>query len=686
MHPDLLTNVHALKGVGEKRANLLQKLGIETLFDLVTYYPRAYEDRTTVKPIAETQDGELVCIEGTVASPVSARHIRKGLDLAKVRVVDDSGAVNLTFFNQNFVKDQLEVGETYCFYGKMDVKGRIREMNTPVFEPIDVSPLKTRRLIPVYSLTAGMPAHQLSAYIRAALARCANELTDPIPDEIRMREELAFSRFSYENIHYPTDETALEIARKRLIFEELFLLSLGLLRFKSRRRDLIGAAMGTVDVSRFEATLPYTLTGAQKRAIADAVGDMQKNIPMNRLVQGDVGSGKTVVAAACAYFARENGYQTALMAPTEILAEQHLETLTAMMEPLGIRVALLTGSMTAATKRKVKSALAEGEIDVLVGTHAILTEDVAFSNLGLVITDEQHRFGVRQRAALTAKGKNPHLLVMSATPIPRTLALILYGDLEVSVIDELPPGRKPIGTYAVDDTKRDRAYGFVRSHLDAGRQAYIVCPLVEENDTAELKSVEEFAKQLESRHLAGYRVEMLHGRMKGKEKERIMREFAAGEIHVLVSTTVIEVGVNVPNATVMVIENAERFGLSQLHQLRGRVGRGAEQSHCILFSEHKGGVTRDRLRVMCKTNDGFEISEADLKLRGPGDLFGTRQHGFPDLKIADLARDLEVLRTAQAYAKELLRKDPELRDPSHAETRARMLMLFDSREYGDTFN
>jgi len=686
MHPELFASVNALKGVGERRAKLLGKLGIETVFDLITYYPRAYEDRTKIKPIAETEDGELVCIEGTVASPVNARHIRKGLDLAKVRVVDDSGSANLTFFNQNFVKDQLQVGETYCFYGKIDVKGYTREMNTPVFEPIEKTPLKTRRLIPVYPLTAGLPAHQLSAYIRAALARCANELSDPIPDEVRMREELAFARFAYENIHYPADEASLEIARKRLIYEELFLLSLGLLRFKSRRRDLVGTAMKSVDMARFEAALPFSLTGAQKRAVSDAIGDLQKKIPMNRLVQGDVGSGKTVVAAACAYFAQQNGYQTALMAPTEILAEQHLKTLTEMMEPLGIRVALLTGSMTAATKRGVKAALSAGEIDVLVGTHAILTEDVAFSKLGLVITDEQHRFGVRQRAALTAKGENPHLLVMSATPIPRTLALILYGDLDVSIIDELPPGRKPVGTYAVDDTKRDRAYGFVRSHLDAGQQAYIVCPLVEENDTAELKSVEEFAKQLECRHLAGYRVEMLHGRMKGKEKESIMRQFAAGEIHVLVSTTVIEVGVNVPNATVMVIENAERFGLSQLHQLRGRVGRGAEQSHCILFSEHKGGVTRDRLRVMCKTNDGFEISEADLRLRGPGDLFGTRQHGFPDLKIADLARDLEVLRAAQAEAKRLLEQDPELINPIHAETKARMLMLFDRREYGDTFN
>jgi len=686
MHPDLLTPVHALKGVGEKRAKLLEKLGIATMFDLVTYYPRAYEDRTKVKRICDCEDGEFVCFEGTVASPVSARHIRKGLDLAKVRVVDDSGAVNLTFFNQTFVKDQLEVGETYCFYGKMEIKGRYYEMNTPVFEPLDKSPLKTRRLIPVYPLTAGLLAHQLFSYIRAALARCANELTDPIPDEIRLREGLAFSRFSYENIHYPADGIALEIARKRLIFEELFLLSLGLLRFKSRRRDLVGTAMKQVDLTRFTESLPFSLTGAQQRAVRDAAHDLQKNIPMNRLVQGDVGSGKTVVAAACAYFACENGYQTALMAPTEILAEQHLITLKEMMEPLGIRVALLTGSMTAAVKRSVKAALAAGEIDVLIGTHAILTEDVAFSNLGLVITDEQHRFGVRQRAALTAKGNNPHLLVMSATPIPRTLALILYGDLEVSVIDELPPGRKPVGTYAVDDTKRDRAYGFVRSHLDAGRQAYVVCPLVEENDTAELKSVEEFAKKLAGKYLAGYRVEMLHGRMKGKEKERIMRDFAAGEIHVLVSTTVIEVGVNVPNATVMVIENAERFGLSQLHQLRGRVGRGADQSHCILFSESKGGVTRDRLRVMCKTNDGFVISEEDLRLRGPGDLFGTRQHGFPDLKIADLARDLEVLRIAQAAAKEVLEEDPELTLPKHAETKARMRMLFDRREYGDTFN
>lgn len=686
MQEHLLAPVTSLSGVGEKRAQLLEKLGIKTIFDLIEYYPRAYEDRTQVKSIGETELGETVCVEGTVASPVNTRMIRKGLTICKVRVVDDTGALNITFFNQSFVENQLEVGETYCFYGKIEGNLLRREMNTPVFEAIDADPLKTRRLIPIYPLTAGLPAHQLSMYIRKALAAYNDELSDPIPTEIRMRETLAHARFAYENIHYPMDEKALELAKKRLIFEELFLLSIGLLKLKSRKNEKNGLKMGKIDLKPFFNTLPYTLTNAQLRAVHDAAEDLQKSAPMNRLIQGDVGSGKTVVAAACAYFACKSGFQTALMAPTEILAEQHLKSMQEFMAPHGISVELLTGSMTAAQKRKCKERLARGEIDLLIGTHAILTDDVEFSRLGLVITDEQHRFGVRQRAALTAKGENPHLLVMSATPIPRTLALILYGDLEVSIIDELPPGRKPVSTYAVDDTKRDRAYGFVRARLEEGRQAYIVCPLVEESDAMELKSVENFTKQLAETKFYGYKVAMLHGKMKGKEKDAIMRAFANGEIQVLVSTTVIEVGVNVPNATVMVVENAERFGLSQLHQLRGRVGRGSEQSYCILFSEIRTGITRDRLRVLCKTNDGFVISEEDMSLRGPGDLFGTRQHGFPDLKIADLVRDLDVLRTAQAAAKEILQKDPALSDKEHLELKFRMQNLFRQEEYGDSFN
>ncbi len=686
MQKKLKAPITSISGVGEKRAKLLEKLGIHTIFDLIEYYPRAYEDRTRVKPIGETELGETVCVEGTVASPVNTRIIRKGLTLSKVRVVDDTGSLGITFFNQSFVGDKLEVGETYCFYGKIEGNLLRREMNTPVFEPMEDTPMKTRRLIPIYSLTAGLAAHQLSAYIRKALACYEDELTDPIPSKIRLREELAFARFAYENIHYPMDEVALEIAKKRLIFEELFLLSLGLLKLKSRRNEQNGIKMKKIDLNPFFQELPFALTGAQLRAVQDAVGDLQKSVPMNRLVQGDVGSGKTVVAAACAYFACKSGFQTALMAPTEILAEQHLKSMREFMQPHGITVELLTGSMTAAQKKGVKARLANGEIDLLIGTHAILTDDVEFSRLGLVITDEQHRFGVRQRAALTAKGENPHLLVMSATPIPRTLALILYGDLEVSIIDELPPGRKPVSTYAVDDTKRERAYGFVRARLDEGRQAYIVCPLVEESDMSELKSVENFTKQLAERQFRGYQVAMLHGRMKGKEKDAIMRAFANGEIQVLVSTTVIEVGVNVPNSTVMVVENAERFGLSQLHQLRGRVGRGSEQSYCILFSESRNGITRDRLRVLCKTNDGFVISEEDMRLRGPGDLFGTRQHGFPELKIADLVRDLDVLRTAQAAAKEILEKDPDLSGKEYEELKSRMQNLFRQEEYGDSFN
>ena len=676
MRQELLEPVETLKGVGEARAKLLEKIGVRTLFDLITYFPRDYEDRTHMKQIVDTVLDEVVCVEAMVAAPVEVRRIRKGLSLAKTRVVDETGGMALTFFNQDFVKDQLTVGQTYVFYGKIEGNFTKREMNTPVFEPV-TGTSKTRRLVPVYPLTAGLRAHQIAGYVQAALARCRESLSDPIPDHVREAEHLAFVEFAYDNIHRPEDRESLEIAKRRLIFEELYLLSLGLLLIKSRRADLVGVAFPPAPLEPFIDALPFMLTGAQHRAIADATHDMQKETPMNRLVQGDVGSGKTVVAAACAYFAQRNGFQTAIMAPTEILAEQHFAALAPLFARLGIRVTLLTGSLSVAEKRKRKAALLSGEADLVIGTHALLTEDVAFARLGLVVTDEQHRFGVRQRAALAAKGENPHLLVMSATPIPRTLALILYGDLEISVIDELPPGRQPIQTYAVDDAKRARAYGFVRKHLDMGRQAYVVCPLVEENDALALKAAESFAAHLTESEFAGYRVAVLHGRMKPKEKDRVMRAFSAGEIQVLVATTVIEVGVNVPNATVMVVENAERFGLAQLHQLRGRVGRGSEQSYCILFSQARHGITWERLQALCKSNDGFFLSEEDLRLRGPGDFFGTRQHGVPDLKLADLARDLLVLRRAQDVAKALLRDDPALTKPEHREIRERIQLLFD---------
>lgn len=685
MKQELLQNIRVLHGAGEKRAKSLEKLGISTLFDLISYFPRDYEDRTSMKTIRELIPDEAACVEAMVASPPEMRRIRKGLDITRVRAIDESGSMTLVFFNQSYVKDALEIGQTYVFYGKPSRNNGKIELHNPEFEKSGTQ-IKTGRIVPVYPLTAGISRNLLAAYIREAMDLTQNALIDPIPECYRVHYSLAHQLFSYRNIHYPQNMTSLAAAQKRLIFEELLIFAIGLGLLKNRRAPLLGIAMEDVPMDPFYAALPFTLTGAQRRAIDDAVRDMQKKSPMNRLVQGDVGSGKTMVAAACAFFAAQNGYQTALMAPTEILAVQHVKTLTPLLEGLGLRVAQLIGSTPAAQKRAVKMKLASGEIDMVIGTHALLTDDVIFGKLGLVITDEQHRFGVSQRSALTAKGENPHLLVMSATPIPRTLALILYGDLDISIIDELPPGRQEIKTVAISERKRQTAYSFMAGELQKGRQIYIVCPLVEENDELELKAVEQYAARLSREVFPNVQVAFLHGKMKAREKEEIMRAFAENQVQILVSTTVIEVGVNVPNATVMAVENAERFGLSQLHQLRGRVGRGEHQSYCILFSEAQNDVARQRLAVLCKTNDGFQISEEDLRLRGPGDFFGTKQHGVPDLKIADLARDLPILKDTQAAAGEILKQDPALKLPEHAELAERTALLFRRDIYGDIFN
>ncbi len=686
MHDELKKSVRYLKGIGEERAKVLSKLGIFTVFDLISYFPRDYEDRTRMKTISELVPNESACIKALVATEPRNRNIRKGLDITKLRIVDETGGIEVTFFNQKFSATALKAGEEYVFFGKavLDDKKKLI-LNNPEYEKVG-DELKTGRIVPVYPLTSGISRNMLSAYIRNALSIGLNKLIDPIPDEYRDKFSLAHQVFSYRNIHYPENTTLLNAAKNRLVFEELLVFALGLGLLKSRRAPLSGITMENLGINEFYNALPFKLTSAQSHAISDAIGDMCKETPMNRLVQGDVGSGKTMVGAASAYFAVKNGYQAALMAPTEILAEQHFKTLSETFENLPIRCALLVGSTTAANKRKIKEKLRKGEIDFIIGTHALISEDVEFSNLGLVITDEQHRFGVGQRSALTAKGKNPHLLVMSATPIPRTLALILYGDLDVSIIDELPPGRKEIKTVAVRDDKRHRAYSFMAGELEQGRQIYFVCPLVEENDALELKSVQDYAERLAKEVFPSYRVEFLHGKMKAREKERIMSAFANGEVKILVSTTVIEVGVNVPNATVMAVENAERFGLSQLHQLRGRVGRGEHQSYCVLFSESDGEIARKRLAVLCKTNDGFKISEEDLKLRGPGDFFGTKQHGVPDLKIADLARDIKVLKDAQEVASEILKKDSNLSLEEHQELGERVSQLFSKDKYGDIFN
>ena len=593
-------------GVGEARAKKLEKLGLSTAGDLLTCYPRDYEDRRKVYAVAEAPLEERVCVAAMAAEHPRLSRIRKGLELVQVKVVDHTGALHLTFFNQGYVERAIRAGEEYIFYGAVEVQGRRRTMVNPIFERADRQSF-TGCIMPVYRLTAGISNHLLASLTRQALP-CAEGLPETLPQYIRQAHSLAAAEFSLKNIHFPEDEKALDLARRRLAFEELFLFTLGLRRLRQRREVVEVEPFRPVDMEAFYSALPFTLTEAQRRCVEEALADMASGRPMNRLCQGDVGSGKTMVAAACAYFCVKNGRQAALMAPTEILARQHYEGLAPLMEPMGIRCALLTGASTAKEKKAVAARLAAGEIDFILGTHALITGGLEYRRLGLVVTDEQHRFGVSQRSALSAKGERPHLLVMSATPIPRTLALIIYGDLDVSVIDELPPGRQKIDTFAVTEAYRQRIYRFLAKEIAAGRQAYIICSMVEENEPDGRKAATEYARMLQAEVFPDLRVACVHGRMKPKEKDAVMASFSSGETHILVSTTVVEVGVDVPNATVMVIEDADRFGLSQLHQLRGRVGRGRHKSYCILISDNRNEETRARLKVMTQTGDGFKIA------------------------------------------------------------------------------
>lgn len=676
---DLNTDVRYIKGIGEAKAKALGKLGIFTLGDLIGWFPRRYEDRRETRPISSLIPGETACVAAMIASEPKVSHIRKGMDLVKVRAVDDTGALDVTFFNQSWLKNQLRVGETYIFYGRAEGSLLRKTMAGPVVEPEGRREF-TGRIVPVYPLTAGVSQLLLSRAIRQGLDECADILPDCLPDSVRQTHGLCRVNYAYENIHFPESPEALDIARRRLAFEELFFFAIGLKLLRSRRETVSVEPFRPVDMAPFYDALPFILTGAQRRCVDEAIADMTAGKPMNRLCQGDVGSGKTMVAAACVYFCVKNGRQAALMAPTELLAEQHYRGLAPLLEQLGLRCALLTGSTPAKTKRSVTAQLASGELDFAIGTHALISGSVAYANLGLVVTDEQHRFGVAQRTALAEKGEHPHTLVMSATPIPRTLALILYGDLDVSVIDQLPPGRKPIETYAVTSAYYPRLYAFIRKQVEAGRQVYIVCPMVSENDDLpdERKAVTEYAQKLQSEIFPDLRVAYVHGKMKSREKDTVMSAFAAGETNILVSTTVIEVGVDVPNASLMVVENAERFGLSQLHQLRGRVGRGQHQSYCVLVSDNKNDETRQRLRAMTKTADGFKIAEEDLRLRGPGDFFGLRQHGLPGLRVADIGCDTRLLTEAQTAAEELLAHDPSL--ARHPDTAERVQKLFRQSE------
>ncbi len=679
-----------LPGVGPARGKKLEKLGLRTLGDTLDHLPQRYEDRRERHTLRDAPEDRPCCVCAMVAETPRVSYIRRGLSLVKVKAVDETGTAYITFFNQDYIREVLRRGESYVFYGAVERQGNLFSMTNPAFER-EGAQRATGLIMPVYPLTAGISNNLMAGLTRRAVEECLDGLPEILPAQVRRDHQLCQTQFARKNIHYPADFEQLAIARRRLVFEELFVLTCGLAQLKDRRSAGEGRVLAGAPEDFFPL-LPFPPTGAQRRAMADMAADLASGRAMNRLVQGDVGSGKTAVAAFGAWAAAKNGVQCALMAPTELLAEQHARTMEALLSPAGVRVGLLTGSVKGKEKKALLAALAAGEIDLVVGTHALFSQGAEYRDLGLVIADEQHRFGVAQRGALAEKGGSapPHVLVMSATPIPRTLALIIYGDLDVSVMDELPPGRTPVKTMLVGEDKRERMYGFVRRQVNEGRQVYIVCPSVEENGGWEdgpgmdLKAVTAYAAQLRERVFPELRVGFVHGRLKAKEKEEAMAAFSAGELDVLVSTTVIEVGVDVPNASLMIIENAERFGLSQLHQLRGRVGRGKHESFCVLVTASRSDTARERLRALCATNDGFQIAEEDLRLRGPGDFFGKRQHGLPQLKVADFAADMELLKEARQAAEELVAADRSLSKPAHRLLKKKVRELF--QENAELFN
>lgn len=664
-----------LPGIGPKKAAQFSTLGVQSILDLIAYFPRTYEDRTSRCTIASLVPGESACFEAMVISEPHTAHIRKGLDITHVVVADSTRRLKLTFFNQRFTAGTLRYGASYLFFGALDPQHD--NMLNPVFEPADQTGVITDCILPIYPLTSGLSNQTIRKTVQLALDACLLSLPDPLPPDLLQQYDLCSSTAAYRAIHMPPTAEALSAAKKRLIFEEFFIFSCGLSLMRSARNRLQSIPMRHLNLDDFLTALPFPLTGAQQRAIQEIQQDFQRDIPMNRLLQGDVGSGKTMVAAAAMICAAQSGLQSALMAPTEILAEQHFHSLSPIFTSLGISCRLLTGSMTIKEKRDAKAAIADGSCQVILGTHALISKDVYYQNLGLVVTDEQHRFGVNQRAALSEKGCNPHLLVMSATPIPRTLALILYGDLDVSVLDEKPAGRQTIDTFLVGESMRTRINTFIRKQITEGHQVYIVCPAVEADDTHDLKSVETWAQTLQDSVFPDLRIALLHGKMTGTEKEAVMRHFSAGDCDILVATTVIEVGVDVPNATLMVVEDADRFGLSQLHQLRGRVGRGSAKSYCVLFTTQTNPETLQRLKVLCKTNDGFQIAEADLSLRGPGDFFGSRQSGLPVFRLANLSADLAVLAQAKAAADKYLQQDADF--SASPALRERIFSLFSEK-------
>lgn len=657
---DLEKDIQYVKGIGPKKAYKLNKLGIFTLKDLLFYFPRQFEDRNNLKKIAQLQNDEKATIKAVIVS-VNTTNPKKGMTLTKIDIKDETGYAKLAFFNQPHIKNLYKCGDTVLVFGKVKKEFKTIELSSCEIEHLTNAPKSTCKVMPIYPLTYGVTNKEIISIIKSVLNNEELRIKEYLPQRIIEKYKLCSIDYAIRNIHNPTSKEALKIALYRIVFEEFLILQLGLFMFKNGTTEVEGIKFNRDEnLDNILKALPFKLTNAQNRALNEIIEDMQSNKVMNRLVQGDVGSGKTVVALLALANCVLNGYQGALMAPTEILAEQHYISLSETLKPFGMEIELLVGSLTKKQKEKVLERVKNKEIDILIGTHALIEDKVEFNNLGIVITDEQHRFGVRQRSKLSEKGINPDILVMTATPIPRTLALILYGDLDISTINELPPGRQKVDTFAVNHTYDNRLYAFIEKEVAKGRQCYIICPMIEENEKLDLRSVLKFTEELKNDRLPDLRVECMHGKLKNNEKQDIMDRFSSGEIDVLVSTTVIEVGVNVPNATLMIIENAERFGLSALHQLRGRVGRGGEKSYCVLVTDSKTKVAKERMSIMCKSNDGFVISEKDLHLRGPGDFFGTRQHGLPEMKIANLYKDINILKDVQSVAIDLYKSDENL--------------------------
>lgn len=644
-----------LNGVGEKKAALYKKLGVQTVEQLTEFYPRDYVDFTQTTPIREAVAGDTCVIRATVQTKTYPTNFASRVQVYKALLSDGIGEITAVFFNAKYTFDTLAVGREYLFYGRINFDYGVLQIMSPQF----ILP-NAGGLLPKYRLTAGLTNNMVSVNVKAALELVRR--TENLPAGILERYSLMGADEAVRKIHFPASREEYEEARRRLIFEELLTLKLGLSALKTRGRNLSGAVMADVDMDAFYRSLPFEPTNAQINAVNDCISDMKRLYPMNRLVQGDVGSGKTLVAAAAAYFAYSNGFQSLIMAPTEVLAQQHYDTFKGFLEPMGVNVGLLSGSLTAAEKKSVRASAEKGEINVLVGTHALIQRSVNVAKLGLIVVDEQHRFGVAQRSSLAEKGINPHIVAMSATPIPRTLALIVYGDLDVSVLNEMPKGRLPVDTYSVDSSFRPRLYAFIKKHIAAGRQAFIVCPRVEqsEDDSSDKKSAIEYYNYLTAGEFRGIPTGLLYGKMKPAEKDAVMNDFRDNKLKLLISTTVIEVGVDVPNAVVMLIENAEQFGLSQLHQLRGRVGRGKEQSYCVLMTDNKSEYTQQRMKAMCETTDGYKIADTDLKLRGPGNFFGREQSGALPMKVADFAENAEILPEIETLADEILQADPKL--------------------------